>query len=601
MEHVSIIGAFLENAQKNFFEPIIKYRPVKGGPFTNFSWGELKDAAKSFALGLLSLDLEPEDRVAILAFNRLEWIVADLGSMMAGGVDVPIYHTNTPDQCAYILNDSGARFLVVEDLVQLYKIQLKLGELKHLEKIILMEGLPPEGDESILTYAELLERGKAGRGELAEVLSGRIERISSEDMATIVYTSGTTGPPKGCMVSHGNTLRVLESIDKLIRIDPAENLSLLILPLSHFYPRVSGYYYNIFKAVPLAIAESINTLAQDMNDVQPTYFCCVPRVLEKVQARITGNAEKGSFVKRRLFRWALDVGRQRSRLANNKAPMSKSLAWQFKRADRLVFQRIRERLGGRLRFAVSAGAPLSADVGEFVDALGVQVIEFYGLTETLGGTMTTFDECRYGTVGKPMPGFEIQLAPDGEILIQGNNFMGYFNQPDMTDEVLRDGWCYTGDVGRWDDDGFLIITDRKKDLIITSGGKNISPQNLENVIKEIPLVANALVYGDRRKYLSALITLDPDSLAEFAAEKNIDDDSLDAMTRHPEINALIDREMERINGKLAPYETIKKYTVLDRDFTQEEGEITPTLKLKRKVIVEKYQSQLESMYEADEV
>jgi long-chain acyl-CoA synthetase len=338
-----------------------------------------------------------------------------------------------------------------------------------------------------------------------------------------------------------------------------------------------------------------------MNEVQPTYFCCVPRVLEKVRARITGNAEEGSFVKRRLFRWALTSGRRRSRLSNTGTPMSPSLAWQFKWADRLVFQRIRQRLGGRLRFAVSAGAPLSADVGEFVHALGVQVLEFYGLTETLGGSMTTFDDCRYGTVGKPMPGFEIQLAPDGEILIRGNNFMGYFNQADMTAQVLRDGWCYTGDVGRWDEDGFLTITDRKKDLIITSGGKNISPQNLESLIKDIPLVANALVIGDRRKFLSALITLDPESLAEFAARRNLDEGSAEGLTRHPEVMAWLDREMERINGKLARYETIKKYVVLDRDFSQEEGEITPTLKLKRKVILEKHRDLIESMYEADEV
>ena len=290
----------------------------------------------------------------------------------------------------------------------------------------------------------------------------------------------------------------------------------MILPISHFYPRVSGYYYNLFNNIPFAIAESLDTLAANMLEVHPTYFTSVPRIFEKVYARITASASAGSPVKRLLFRWAVSVGRRRSRLLNGHKPLPAALRLQFAVADALVFKKIRAALGGRLTFALSAGAPLSAEVGEFIHSVGIQVLEFYGLTETVGGTMTTFDACRYGTVGRSMPGFEVKIAPDGEILMRGNNFLGYHNRPDLTDQTIREGWCYTGDIGKWDEDGYLVITDRKKDLIITSGGKNISPANIENLLKQIPLVSMPMVYGDNKNYLTAIVTLDRAETEAFA-------------------------------------------------------------------------------------
>jgi len=573
---------------------IVRYRPHKGGPYADMTWAELKERASSFGTGLLGLGLEPGDRVCMLSFNRVEWIVADLGIMLAGGVNVPIYHTNTPEQCAYIVNDSGARFLVAEDAAQLKKILAVRQDLRTLEKIILFEGTSDEAD--VIPYADFMKDGLAGM-EAAAPRFGEIRKgIGPDTLATIVYTSGTTGPPKGCLLSHRNISYVLTSIDELIRVDPAANLCLLILPLSHFYPRISGYYYNLFKDITLALAESMDTLARDMAEVRPTYFCAVPRVFEKVHARISSTAAKGSALKRLVFDGAMLAGRLRSRAINGHKPLSPLLRLAYRLACLLVFDKVRAALGGRLEFAVSAGAPLSAEVGEFVHSIGIQVIEFYGLSETVGGTMTTFGECRYGTVGKAMPGFEVKLAPDGEILIRGNNYLGYHHRPDLTGEVMKDGWFYTGDVGRWDADGFLVITDRKKDLIITSGGKNISPQNIENGLAGSRFIEQAAVIGDNRNYLTALIVPAFAELEGWAKGKGLPFSSRKDLLARPEVQALFEEEVRGHTRELGRVEQIKKFTLLEREWSQDTEELTPTLKLKRKVITSKFGREIEDMY-----
>jgi long-chain acyl-CoA synthetase len=597
----TIVRTFLDNAGKLANQPIIRYKKEKGGEYVDLTWEELKDSVFSFASGLVEIGMQPGDGLAILSFNRLEWIVADLGIMVAGGIVVPIYHTNTPEQCSYIIQDSGVKFILVEDEQQLAKILEKEAESAGLKKIILIEGQPPAGDDRIISFETLMAKGKVDKPNLVPELEQRIGQVKPEDLATIVYTSGTTGPPKGCLISHNNIGSVLQSIHERIQVDSATNLSLMILPISHLYPRVSGYYYNIFQNIPFAIAESLDTLAQNMMEARPTYFTSVPRIFEKVYDRISGTAEKGSAMKRLIFQWAVNQGRERSRKLNANQPLSAWLKFRFNIADMLVFRKIREALGGRIRFAVSAGAPLSAEVGEFIHSVGIQVLEFYGLTETITGTMTTFEECRFGTVGKPMPGEEVKLAEDGEILMRGNNFIGYHNKPELTSEIIKDGWCYTGDIGRWDEDGFLIITDRKKDLIITSGGKNISPQNIENLVKRIPLVSMVMVYGDNKKYLTALITLDPPETEVIAEERGISYDTYEDLTQSPEIRDHVQQWLDKVNSELAQYETIKKFVILPRDLTQEEGEITPTLKLKRKVVREKFGNLLDELYEEDGV
>jgi long-chain acyl-CoA synthetase len=596
MTRDTLVSVFTRNAQRHPNDVIIKYKKQKGGAYTDLAWHELADEVAATAAGLIDAGLKPGDRLAILSANRVEWIVADLAALFAGGVDVPIYHTNTAEQCGYVIGDSGARFIVVEDESQLAKVTGKAADLKDLERVFLIEGAPPKGDGRVMSFSDLARIGRRRREPLSAELKKRADAIKPDDPATIVYTSGTTGPPKGCVLSHGNAVFVLDSIRQIIHIDGRANLSLMILPISHFYPRVSGYYFNIYDNIPFAIAESLDTLAANMLEARPTYFTSVPRIFEKVYARITAAASEGSAVKRLLFSWAVSVGRKRSRLLNGHKPLPIPLKAQFAVADALVFKKIRAALGGRLTFALSAGAPLSAEVGEFIHSVGIQVLEFYGLTETVGGTMTTFDACKYGTVGRPMPGFVVQIAPDGEILMRGNNFLGYHNRPDPTAEIIRDGWCYTGDIGTWDEDGYLVITDRKKDLIITSGGKNISPANIENLLKQIPLISLPMVYGNNKNYLTALFTLDQAETEAFARRQGIVFSSFEELTKHPEIEAVIRRGVDEANEKLAKFETIKKYIVLPREFSQQEGEITPTLKVKRRVIAERYRDLIESLY-----
>ncbi len=597
MTNETLNSVFQQNAKKYADDVIIKYKKEKGAIYTDLTWRELADRVAATATGLIASGLAPGDRVAILSANRIEWIIADLATLLAGGIDVPIYHTSTAEQCAYVISDSGCRFIVVEESTQLAKVVEKRGELKNLDRIFLIEGDPPENDRVVASFSTLQETGRQQMKARSHELMKRSGAVTPDDPATIVYTSGTTGPPKGCVLSHRNAVFVLNSIREIIHIDGRSNLSLMILPISHFYPRVSGYYFNIYNNIPFAIAESLDTLGANMLEVRPTYFTSVPRIFEKVYGRITATASQGSAVKRRLFSWAVSVGRRRSQILNAHGKLPASLALQYGVADALVFKKIRAALGGRLTFALSAGAPLSAEVGEFIHSVGIQVLEFYGLTETVGGTMTTFDACKYGTVGRSMPGFTVKIAPDGEILMRGNNFLGYHNKPDLTAETIRDGWCYTGDIGAWDKDGYLVITDRKKDLIITSGGKNISPANIENLLKQIPLVSLPMVYGDSRNYLTALLTLDKAETELYAQRHGIPYSSFEELTGRPEIMELVRGGVDRVNGTLAKFETIKKFIVLPREFSQEEGEITPTLKVKRRVIAERYRDLIESLYE----
>ena len=403
MDYGTLIEVFADNARRFGQNTIIKHKPEKGGPYLDVSWSGLSELVRAFASGMIEIGLTPGDRVAVLSANRLEWIVADLGVMKAGAVSVPIYHTNTPDQCAYILRDAACKFVVVEDMVQLYKVQLKLDTLPDLKTIVLVDGSPPQGSGRIKRLGEILETGHKASERNDEEMDLRMQQLSPQNLATVVYTSGTTGPPKGCMISHGNIMFVLKSTDTIIKIDKSSNLSLLILPMSHFFPRVSGCFYNIYKGIPLALAEGVDTIGQNMVEVRPTYFCSVPRIFEKVYARITSTMDKKSSLAKGLFYWAIGIGRRRAAAERQKTTASLWLGMQIYLAERLVLGKIRDSLGGRLNFALSAGAPLSANIGEFINALGIKVIEFYGLTETIGGTMTTLDEIKYGTVGGPCP------------------------------------------------------------------------------------------------------------------------------------------------------------------------------------------------------
>lgn len=593
----TILEALAANAKNTPQRTIIRHIAQGGGQYEDVTWAELYEAIQNLAAALIDQDLEPGDRVAILSYNRLEWIITDMAVMLAGGVSVALYHTNTAEQCAYIISDSGARFVFVEDDEQLAKLLDHWDGLPDLQAAVLYQDQPPASERAIFDFQAMMETGAEARPNLGPEMTQRLAAINRDTLATLVYTSGTTGPPKGCMISHANISGVLECIDDFLRVDPEAEQSLLILPVSHLYPRVTGYYYNLYKNIPLALAQSIDSAAKNMRQIQPTYFACVPRVFEKLYDRINNQVAQGPAIKRALFNWAARVGRRRSALILNHKPVSPALRVQHKIADALVFKKIRDQLGGRLRFAVSAGAPLSAEIGLFIHAIGVHVLEYYGLTECVGGTVTTFEHTRYGTVGKPMRGVEMKIAGDGEILLRGNIFLGYWNMPEKTAELIHDGWCHTGDVGHIDDEGYLVITDRKKDLIITAGGKNISPQNLENLLKRIPLVSVAMVHGDKRKYLTALLSLDQAETMEWAATQGLASGDFSQISRSPEVLRMIQDQMDGINANLAKFETIKKFAVLNRELSQEEGEITATLKVKRRVIERKFRGLLDSLYE----
>ncbi len=593
----TILEALAANAKNTPQRTIIRHIATSGGQYQDVNWAELYEAIQNLAAALVDQGLEPGDRVAILSYNRLEWIITDMAVMLAGGVSVALYHTNTAEQCAYILADSGARFVFVEDEEQVAKVLEHWDGLADLKAAVLYQGQHPASERTIFGFKALMDMGAKARPAQAPELDRLLALIDRDTLATLVYTSGTTGPPKGCMISHANLCGVLEAIDDFLQVDPEAEQSLLILPVSHLYPRVTGYYYNLYKNIPLALAQSIDSAAENMKQIRPTYFACVPRVFEKLYDRINGQIDQGPALKKSLLNWASGVGRRRSALILDHKPVPALLGLQHKIADALVFKKIRDQLGGRLRFAVSAGAPLSAEIGLFIHAIGVHVLEYYGLTECVGGTVTTFEHTRYGTVGRPMRGVELKIADDGEILLRGNVFMGYWNMPEKTAELIMDGWCHTGDVGRIDDDGYLVITDRKKDLIITAGGKNISPQNLENLLKRIPLVSVAMVHGDRRKYLTALLSLDQAETLAWAAAQGLATDDFSRISQSPEVRRMIQDQMDAINANLARFETIKKFAVLDRELSQEEGEITATLKVKRRIIEQKFKDMLDSLYE----
>lgn len=489
----------------------------------------------------------------------------------------------TVDEAGYI---AGACAIIVEDIIQWRKIQEVREQLPGLRCIIAIEPV-------------------AGALPLADILAASATppalSLNPDDPATFIYTSGTTGPPKGAILTHRNITFIGDSIRQLFgsQVHPDRDLNLLVLPLAHLFPRVAALFHPVFSGIPVAYG-STETLAQDLVAFSPTYFIAVPRIFEKMYQRIVAAVESGPPLRRRIFYWAADVGRRVSQHRQAKRPLPLLLRLQHRLAQRLVYARMRARMGGRLRFVLSGGAPLARHIAEFLDAMGLLVLEFYGLTESVGGTVTTFDDYRFGTVGKPMPGFEIRMAEDGEILIRGNNIAGYHNNPAATAELIdAEGWLHSGDIGIVDDAGYLRIIDRKKDLIITSGGKNIAPQNIENLLKADPLISQAMLYGDRRKYIVALITLNADEALAFANERGLSTGAINCtpeLLRHPAMKARVERTVQAVNAQLAPFEQIKYFTILDHDLTLEDGSLTPTLKIKRKVVMERYRALLDALY-----
>jgi long-chain acyl-CoA synthetase len=586
-----------------FPKPLLMGR-CQAGRIDGLSSKELFERIRDVALGLQALGVGPGDRAVIVAETRPEWLIADLAILTAGAVTVPIYPTLASAQVRYILADSAAKVAVVSTRLQLDKIQQIRHELPELEAVVLMDGWTPADSPSVISLAQLAERGHqrlaGGDWGTAREFQEAARRARPEDLATIIYTSGTTGEPKGVMLTHGNLVANLRAAAAVLSVTQ-DDVALSFLPLSHAFERMVAYVY-LLCGVTLTFAESFDTIARDIAMVRPTLMTGVPRVYEKLHARIMDKGHSGSPFRAALFGWAVGVGEARGRalLRGESPPMLTQL--QLPLADRLVFSKIREGLGGRVRYLISGSAPLAASLAEFFHGVGLPILEGYGLTETAPIlTVNPPDAPRAGTVGRAIPGVELRIADDGEILARGPNVMtGYYNKPGATADVIRNGWFHTGDIGTIDPDGYLRITDRKKDLLVTSGGKKIAPQPIEAVLKRSPLVAEAVILGDRRKYAAALI------VPYFAAlERRLKDlgrpqgSHADLVTR-ADVLALYQEIVDGINRELAQFERIKKIALLPAEFSVETGELTPTLKVRRKIVEDRWRETIERLYEEPE-
>lgn len=569
----------------------------RGGEIVGVSSQELFERVRDLALGLGALGMERGDRVAVVSESRPEWVLSDLAVLAGGGVTVPIFPTLSSAQARYILQDCGARLAVVSTKHQLEKIQEIRHLLPSLEAVVVMDAAAAHASVLSLTDVEARGHGRmTGEWGTGKEFRDRAREVKPDDLATIIYTSGTTGEPKGVMLTHANLVSNLRSAARVLDVGHTD-VALSFLPLSHAFERMAGFVY-LLTGVQIVFAESFETVGRDVSMVRPTVLTGVPRVYEKMQARILEKGSASPPAKAALFRWAMRVGAARGRAMLTGRTIGPFLAMQIALADRLVFAKIRAGVGGRLRFVISGSAPLPPAIAQFFQGLGVPVIEGYGLTETAPIlTVNPPRAPRLGTVGRPLPGIELRIAADGEILARGPNIMsGYYNKPEASAEVLRDGWFHTGDIGTIDADGYLTITDRKKDVLVTSGGKKIAPQPIESILKRSPLVSEAMVLGDRRKYAAALIVPDFSTLERRLKELGRPPgEHADLVTRQDVID-LYQEIIDALNLDLSQFERIRRIALLPSEFSVESGELTPTMKVKRKVVEDKWREKIEELY-----
>ena len=568
----------------------------RGGAWQAISSSELRAAVEELSMGLRSLAVAPGDRVAILCENRPEWAYADLATLCAGAVVAPIYATLTPSQILYLLNDSGAKVLFVSSPEQAAKVAEIRAQARQLETIIQIDGSPAEG---VLSLADVQQRGREELDRDPRAVRSRAAEVRAGDLATLIYTSGTTGDPKGVMLLHSNLVsNVLASHKVLPDLGPGDT-ALSFLPLCHVFERMGGYYLMLKAGATIAYAESVEKVPDNMRELGPTVMLSVPRLYEKMYARVLEKVAGDPPLRQRIFHWAFDVGREvfRRRVAGTRP--GALLRLRHALADRLVFAKIRARTGGRLRLFVSGGAPLAREIAEFFGAAGLLIIEGYGLTETSPVIAVNRPwKLRPGSVGLPIESVEVRVASDGEILTRGPHVMrGYYNRPEATAEAIEpDGWFHTGDVGVVDPDGFLTITDRKKDILVTSGGKKIAPQPIENRLKANPFFAEIVMIGDKRNYAAALVIPNFETLERWAQSARLAFASRDELVAAPEVARQYHQLIADLTADLAHFEKIKRIAVLPREFSLEGGELTPTLKVKRRVVEQKYKDVIERMY-----
>jgi long-chain acyl-CoA synthetase len=603
---VSVVHELITNRARSipalFFERVDAtpdrraYQYPDGDEWKWLTWREVADRAEAIAAGLISLGIAPEERVAILSTTRVDWILADLGVMCTGGATTTVYPTSSNDECAYILGDSGSRIVFAENDEQIAKVRAGLDSLPDLVKIVTFDGTS-DGD-TVITLAELEEAGLTLLAKDPEVVRQASDAIEPEHLATLIYTSGTTGRPKGVRLVQDcwTYTAVAQELSGLIL---PEDKQYLWLPLSHSFGKVllTGQFTVGFQ---MAVDGRIDKIIDNLPIIQPTIMAAAPRIFEKVYNRVVTQAKEAGGLKYKIFSWAVHTGQEVSALRQAGKEPSGLLAVKYGIADKLVFSKLRERFGGKLRGFVSGSAPLAPEIATFFDAAKMPILEGYGLTETSASSVVNrIDDNRIGTVGTALDGTEVKLASDGEILVRSPGVMrGYHNLPEQTADVLEaDGWFHTGDIGELDEHGHLRITDRKKDLIKTSGGKYVAPSFVEGQFKAIsPYASQIIVHGHGRNFCTALISLDPEAITGWAAQNGLAGKPYPELVAEPAVRELIGGHVDELNSRLQRWETIKSFVILPRDLTVEDGDLTPSLKLKRRAVEDRYRDLIDDMY-----
>jgi long-chain acyl-CoA synthetase len=588
--HSQTIADLLPRAAEMYGSKVaVKYK--EGDKWVDRTFDEVRETVRPLAFGLAALGVEKGDRVSILGNTRPEWTYFDFAALSIGATVVPIYQTNSPEECRYVLDNSDSKVVVVEDAEQLEKVRAVRSQLPQLEHVVLMTG----NAEDAIAMEDLAAKGADGDDAAWKAL---YEAVTPADICTFIYTSGTTGPPKGCIISHGNYRSMLDMVNGVSVIED-DDVAYLYLPLAHSFALLIQFgTFDLGTTLAYWERDPLKILP-NLAELKPSYFPSVPRIFEKIYTAATSAIEKEGGLKKKVFEWAIKVGAKMREVERSGRKPGFLLQRQYAFADKQVLSKIRGLFGGRIRLAVSGAAPINPEILRFFDAAGVLVLEGWGMTETsTAATISTPEDFKVGTIGKPFPGCEVKIADDGEILVKGPNvFQGYHKNPEATRETIVDGWLHTGDIGEVEADGFIKITGRKKDIIITAGGKNITPANLEAEIKQQPLVSQCVVVGDRRPYLVALVTLDPEEAVKYAQEHNLPEDPAE-LASNPDVKAAIEAHVEKINQNFARVEQVKKIAILPHDLSQESGELTPTLKVKRAVVAQKHEDAIEGLYAA---
>jgi long-chain acyl-CoA synthetase len=604
-DDVSVVENRADSVAQMFFDRVREtpdreaYRFPSGDTWESRTWRQTGDTVRRLAAGLMSLGIEPEQRVAIASATRYEWILADLAIMCAGAATTTVYPSTMADDVAYILADSDSRIVFAEDDDQIAKLREQREKLPSVTTVVTFDGTPDEGDDPwVVSLHRLEELGEAALADDPELVDRRMDAITPDQLATLIYTSGTTGRPKGVRLRHSSWTYEGAAVAAtgLLNVD---DLQYLWLPMAHSFGKVL-LTTQLQVGYTTAVDGRVDKIVENLAEVKPTFMGAAPRIFEKAYSRIVTMAHNEGGAKAKIFDWACAVGRKVAQLRLEGKPVPRRLAAQHKVADKLVFAKVRDRFGGRVKFFISGSAALSREVAEWFHAAGILILEGYGLTETSAGTSVNRpDNYRFGTVGLPFPGTEFRIADDGEILIRGPGVMdGYHHLEDETRATLRDdGWVATGDIGEIDDDGFVRITDRKKDLFKTSGGKYVAPSSIEGRFKAVcPLASQMVVHGNDRNFCTALITLDPDAVAEWAGRHGMGGASYEDVVTSEEMRAEIERYVAKLNEQLNRWEQIKKFVVLERDLSIESGELTPSLKVKRRVVEDHYRDRLDALY-----